>query len=183
MALPLFLAPLALKLSPVGRFLKAIPRSVWIALAIALVLFLGWRWHVGAVKDARKEGHTAGVAYEGKRIADKASALKVKADRLAADIRRKNDAQNRAIAGAADDLRLRGPGKAACPGTITSRPGGRVAPGGSVTAPLDQVPDRTGVDLIAVPFADLVGAGERCDLNRGEVLAWREWHRKLSVMK
>jgi hypothetical protein len=38
------------------------------------------------------------------------------------------------------------------------------------------LPDEGGVELIAVPFPGAVAFGEVSDLNRNEVLAWREWY-------
>ena len=72
MPLPLFLAPLALKLSPVGRLLKKVPTWAWIALGVALILFAGWRWHVGEVNDAYEQGVTDQKAAQARQIvADK----------------------------------------------------------------------------------------------------------------
>lgn len=183
MPLPLILAGAALKLSPIGKFLKDIPREVWIGLAVLALIAGGVIYHKRAVSNARTEGHAAGVKAEGERIAAKVLELKVKADKLAADIRRKNDATNRAIAGDADALRVRGAGKASCLGPAASSAGGRVAPGGKADAAVDPLPGRERVELIGLPFADLVNAAERCDLNRAEVLSWREWHKKLVEMK
>jgi hypothetical protein len=174
--MPLFLAPLLLKLSPVGRFLKSIPRWVWLAIAAALLLFLGVRWHNGQIKDAEKRG--ADRAYAA--VEKKAREIEAKANATADKIRSKTDETARAIAADADVIRMSGPGKArACP--VPQGSSRRETAGGQGSPAVDQVPDTGGVDLIALPFAPTVRLAEVCDLNRGEVLAWREWHSKLSA--
>ena len=95
--------------------------------------------------------------------------------KLTQDIRNRADEENRSIAGYADALRVSGPGKAAC------RPGPAAAsehePGsGNGNAPGPQVPSD---DRAAVPWGWLTDRAEEHDLNRAEVLAWREWYRKL----
>lgn len=183
MPLPLLLAPLALKFAPIGRFLKSIPTRVWIGLAILLAIgSLIW-WHKDQVSDARKEGFTAGVKYEGDRITKRAEEIRAKADALTGKITNKlkeqNDAQNRAIARSADDLRLSGPGKAACRGNpgIPTSPSRPVSTSGQGDAARPEMPSG---DSAAVPWGWLVGSAEQCDLNRAEVLSWREWHRQQS---
>lgn len=178
-----FVAPLLLKLSPVGRILKSIPTRVWIGIAILLAIGAMIWWHKDKVSDARKEGYAAGVKYEGDRLAKKAAEIKARADKLTgaitAKLKEQNDAQNRAIIGRADDLRLSGPGKAACRGNpgIPASPGRPVASGGQGDVARPEMPS---TDLAAVPWGWLVGSAERCDLNRAEVLSWREWHRQQS---
>lgn len=173
-----FLAPLALKLAPVGKVVRSIPRQVWIALAVALIVFLGVRWHQGQVSDAREAGYEQGKIDEAARTAEAVKKLAARAEQIAANIRSKTDETNRRIAGDADAVRVSGPGKAACPNPAAASPGGRVTPSGTADASVDQVPDREGVELIGLPFADLVGFAERHDLCRTEALAWRENQRK-----
>ena len=183
MPLPAFAAAALLKLSPIGRLLKKVPTWAWIVLAVALVLFLGWRWHNGAVRDARSEGYTAGVADERKAADAKAKIWVQRIDaltgRITTKLREKTDADARAIATRADALRLSGPGRAVCPGRAeVSRPaGGPLTAGGQGSAAGPQVPTE---QWAAVPWGWLTDTGERCDLNRNEVLAWREWHRQQS---
>ena len=178
------IAALALKLLPLRRFLSAIPRPVWIALAAVAVFGVAYAYHRNAVNDARKAGYAQGVRDESARIAKKAAALKREVDslsmRIAAKLRERNDETNRAIARDADDLRLRGPGKAACP-RVALVPGGSgrsVAAGGRADGAPAQVP--IGDGFAAVPWGWLVDRAETSDLNRAEVLAWREWHRQQS---
>lgn len=179
--IPAFLAPLILKLSPVGRILKAVPRPVWISLLVIGILLLGTCAHKRSVKKFGEERYAAGVKAEGERIAAKAFLIKSKADAAANKISKalkdQNNEENRAIARSADDRRLRGPGKAVCPGTAS------MAGGASRPVPASGGPDAAGPevpsgDVAAVPWGWLVDSAERCDLNRAEVLSWREWHRQ-----
>lgn len=177
--IPAFLLPLALKLSPVGRFIKAVPRSVWIVLAVIAILLLGTCAHKRAVKKFGDERYAAGVRDEDERITKKALAIKAKADaasaKISAAFKEKNNEENRSIARSADNLRLRGAGKSACPAysRVASGPGGPIAPGGAKGASATGLPVE---DRIAVPFGWAVDQAERCDMNRAEVLAWRSWH-------
>jgi hypothetical protein len=174
-----FIAAAALKLSPVGAFIKRIPRGVWIALAVVAVIALGAFWHGRAVKHAHDAAYSAGVASEAARIEKKANALAAKATAIAEAVKERNNETNRRIAGDADDLRVRGPGKAAClnPATTAAsrhQPSGR--PGDAASG---QVPVADGLanslpELAAVPWPWLVDRAEQCDLNRAEVLSWRE---------
>ncbi len=164
------------------RFLKSLPWQVWLALAVAAAVFFGVRYHNGAVEDARKAGDKAGYARASGEFVEKLRKIEAKANDIAAIARKKNDEEARSIAGRADDLRMRGAGKASCPGAVPAAPARRPnAPGGQPLAPLDQVPDGTGDDIIGLPFAATVAGAEVCDLNRAEVLSWREWHKKLSA--
>jgi hypothetical protein len=176
-----FLAPLALKLSPVGAMLKRIPRWAWIALAAVAILLLGSCVHKRKVKAFGEERYAAGVAYEQARIEKKAKELKAKVDALSGKIttqlRTKHDEKVVVITRAADDLRMRGPGKASCPGYsgIPSGSGRPDAAGRRPDASPSGLPEQ---DRIALPFAWAVDNAERCDLNRAEVLTWREWHKQ-----
>lgn len=178
-----FLAPLALKLSPVGAMLKRIPRWAWIALAVVAILLLGSCVHKRKVKAFGEERYAAGVAYEQARLEKKAKELKAKVDALSGKItnqlKAKHDEKVIVINRAADDLRVRGPGKAACPGYtgVSSGPGGSVSAGGRPNASATGLPDQ---DRIVLPFTWTVDNAERCDLNRAEVLTWREWHKQQS---
>jgi hypothetical protein len=181
-----FAAPLLLKLSPVGKVIRSIPRPVWIALAVLLALGALIWWHKDKVSDARKEGYAAGVRYEGDRIAKKAAEIKAKANALTASIttklRTQSDEKVRIIYRDAGALLMRGPGKAACSGDSSiSRGSGRsIPPTGGGSSTLDQVPTGERVDLIGLPFAGTVALAQQCDMNRAEAQSWREWHRQQS---
>lgn len=174
-----FLAPLALKLSPVGRFLKRVPRWVWIALAVLAVILAGAWWHGRQVKAFGNERFAAGYA---KRVAEESAEAARRAARdveITAPIRRKTDETIASNARHADALRVRGPGAAAaCVNPVPAGPGRRDAPVGGADAAADRVPDP---QRIIVPFPWLVDSGERCDGALAEASAWREWHAKLTA--
>jgi hypothetical protein len=171
----------ALMQSPLGGFLKAVPRWVWIVVAVVAIALVAVRWHAGKVADLKTAAHEAGrvealaaVAARVKRI--EAAALEL--DRaISHKMRSKNREENRRIAVAADDLRLRGPGLARCerPPAVPERADGRVEAGRTGSTAAGPVPDD---DWLAVPFKWGVDQLETCDLNRAEVIAWREWHRR-----
>ena len=169
-----FLIPLALKLSPVGRFLKSIPPKVWIALAVLAALGLGAWMHGRAVKSAYTKAYSAGVTYEAARIEAKAKKLADRATAIAAKLKEQNNVENRRIAGDADAIRLRGPGKAACLNPAIPGTSRRESPARPGDAAVGQLPDRERVEFIALPFAGTIAFAERCDLNRAEALTWRE---------
>jgi hypothetical protein len=181
-----FVAPLLLKLSPVGKVIRSIPRPVWIALAVLLALGALIWWHKDKVSDARKEGYAAGVKYEGDRIAKRAAEIKAKADALTGKIteqlRTQSDEKVRVIYRDAGAVLMRGPAKAACSGNpgISSGPSGSNPPTGGGSAAVDQVPTGERVELIGLPFAGTVALAQQCDMNRAEAQSWREWHRQQS---
>lgn len=167
----------------VKTFLGRIPRTAWIALAVIAILALGTCAHKRAVKKFGNERYAAGVAYEQARLEKKAKELKAKADamtgKITTQLRTKHDEKVVVITRAADDLRVRGPGKASCPGNpgIPASSGRSDAASGRTDAPATGLPEQ---DRIALPFGYAVNQAEVCDLNRTEVLTWREWHKQQS---
>lgn len=168
----------------IGAGLKRVPGKVWVALAIIAALVAAFFVHQHIAGERLQARYNAGYA-QGRLDATKAQiAAQAKADAAAkainTTIRKKTDEEDRHIARDADDLRVRGPGKAACPGVAAPRrpASGHVAVGGAPDAAVGQVPGGGGVDLIAVPFADLIDFAEHADRNRAEVNAWRESDRK-----
>lgn len=158
-------------------FLGGLPRSVWIVLAIVAALGLGTCAHDRAVHKHYNSAYAQGKADEASRIAKKAKELEAKANRLANEIRSKADAKARDIAVRADDLRVSGPGRSRCAVPPAPTSGHKQASGnGDAAGP--QVP--TG-DSAAVPWPWLVNRAEQADLNRAEVLAWREWYERLKA--
>lgn len=169
-------ASVALKLTPVGAFFKSVPRWVWIALAVAALVGLGaWR-HSAAVSDLRETSFKAGEAAANDRHAKKATEWLGRINGIARTIRSQTDETNRHIAADYDALRVRGPGRAACPYTDPASFGasGHVEGRGAADAPVAGMPNSERPALIALPFAELIGFAERCDLNRAEALSWRE---------
>lgn len=178
-----FLAPLALKLSPVGAFLKRIPRPVWIAIAVVAVLLLGTCAHKKAVKNHYEEAYNKGVADEGQRIAAKALKIAAEATLISVKLKELNNEENRRIAGAADTLRVSGPGKASCRDPAAPRASRRQPAIGSADASRPEMPTGNGPalpELAAVPWPWLVNRAEQCDLNRAEAETWRAWHKQLT---
>lgn len=98
-------------------------------------------------------------------------------NRIAAELRRKHDEETRRIAAGANDLRVSGPGRAraTCPSAPAS---GHPAPGGTGNAPGPEMPSG---DSATVPWQWLVSRAESADLNRSEVIAWREWHARFTA--
>lgn len=171
-------ASVALRMSPVGAFLKRIPRWVWIALAVVLIIVAGLWWHGRQVKAFGEERFNAGYAKaieDGKKRVRK---VEQKSTKITTEIRSKSDEEIRRNTRRADDLRLRGPGAAACLNSgIPDSASGHDAAGGQPDASGARVPEQ---NRIALPFNYAVDQAEVADANRIEVLAWREWHRRLT---
>lgn len=186
-AIGTFFARSALMTSPLGGPLKAllgglgrllglkVSLRVWMLVA---ALAFAWHWHHGKVKAADRAGYSRAMGE----VEGKAIALKTKIDtlttKISTELRSRNDEENRRIARDAGALRLRGPGKAACPAgaRLPSGSGGYISPGGLGDAAGSQVPDR---DRAAVPWGWLVDRAEEHDADRAEVVTWREWYRKM----
>lgn len=150
--------------------------------AVVLIGLLWWAY-AREIRAAEKRGEERAYAA----VAAKAIELKGKADALGRDVsalvRSINNETNLLIARRADAVRVRGPGAAICPGAAgpAAAAGGRDAPGGGADAGVDRLPYPAWEPLIAMPFAELVDRAERCDLNRAEAIAWRDWHKQLTA--
>jgi hypothetical protein len=183
-----FFAKSALMQSPLGGFLKAVPRRVWIGLAVAAVIVAAIVWHQhrahSAIAAAEKRGEDrADARWAAKiaRVAKQAAALRIRAEATSAaitkQVRTNYDTQARDIAAGADALRLRGPGQAYCRPLdhprVSGIAGGSGSAGGSADVAGPQMPAGDGA---AVPWGWLVDRAEQSDLNRAEVLAWRDWY-------
>lgn len=178
-----WLARSALMQSPIGGFLKAVPRQVWIALAIALALFIAFKWHGHRVNNALATAEKRGEQRAYARVEAKALKIAAGAADISAKARSLNSEKNRRIAVDADALRVRGPGRAACLNPAATAAGRYVAPAGRSDAPRPQMPagDQPALPdaLAAVPWPWLVNRAEQCDLNRAEAETWRSWHAQL----
>jgi len=106
---------------------------------------------------------------------EKNKAAEKQTAQISKQLRDRTDEENRRIAGDADTLRLRGPGKAVCP-ALPSSPGGHEQAAPSADAPLAQLPDTRGPQLIALPFDDTIRFGKSYDELLNENKAWRDWH-------
>ncbi len=180
-ALAGFLAKSALMQSPIGAVLYAIGRflkhaSFWQLVSIGLgALLIVQHFQLA---DARHDRDAWENQYRS--LQTQAETIKRQRDeayaKIAAEIRKRTDEENRRIAGSADDLRVSGPGRSRCsqPPAASGRHG---APGGNGNAPGPQVP---ATDSAAVPWQWLVNRAEQADLNRAEVLAWRDWYQRLA---
>jgi hypothetical protein len=160
-------------LSAVWRFLKG--ASAWQLIAMGLAVFA----LVQHFQLAGERRHSAKLERQITQIADDARATKAKLDaanrQIAADIREKNDEENRRIAGDADTLRVSGPGRSrvAC---APAAAGGHQPANGKPDVAGPQMP---ATDSAAVPWPWLVQRAEQADLNRAEVLSWRDWYQRL----
>jgi hypothetical protein len=185
-----FLAPAALKLM-FGRALTnaksdiaMIPPKVKLALLIAAAALIMFLLHQHIAHKALQARYDAGFAdgharaQAEQKVAQATAAAR--SERINSQVRKQSDEKDRHIVADADDLRLRGPGKAVCSG-VAAAPGGaggRVAASRPADASVDQVPDPERPPLIALPFAGTIAFAEQCDRNRNEALSWREADRR-----
>lgn len=163
--------------SPIGGFLKSLTPRAWLHIAIVAAVVVGFFVHQHKARSFGKERFNAGVASEAARIEAKAREIERKAAALSEKSRKLNDETNRRIDDRARSLLVRGPGKAACSVSIPAASGGRVEASGSGNAPLARVPYPEWQQLIGLPFTSTVEFARLCDLNRAEVLTWRQWHK------
>jgi hypothetical protein len=185
-----FFAKSMLMQSPVGGFLKRIPKAGWIALAIGLAVIAGLIWHhravgkhdaeltakVTAQVNARWEKATEDLRQKAIKLAAKANAT---SRTITTKLKGQHDEEVRNIGRRADGQRLRGPGAAALncgpgnPAGLSSGAGRHVE--GSAVADAGR-PGLPAEDRAAVPWPWLVGRGASCDVSRAENLTWRQWH-------
>lgn len=182
-AIALWLGRSALMQSPIGGILKMIPRWLWILLAVAAAVLFAVHWHSGKIEDLRSTSFQAGYA---KAVADGKQRVHVvehQSETVSSEERKTAHEEIERNGRAADALRVRGPGAAACvnPGLPVGA-GGSGAIGGRADDPLAGVPGGERQRLIALPFAETVDRAEIADANRTEVLAWRQWHDRLTEM-
>lgn len=165
----------ALMQSPLGGILG----RYWKPLLVALVLAIGFLWHGHKVAQLRADAFKAGYAQAVDNGKKNAARVERKSAAITNDVRSKTDEKMRDSARHADDLRLRGPGRAVCPqlsGPASGHdPASRGANGGLAGLP-DEERDR----IVALPFDETVERAKVADANRLEVLAWREWHQRLT---
>jgi hypothetical protein len=177
--------------SVLGKFLGSLNSQGVAGLIVALVLSavavhqwsIARHWHKQSDQNAklyqRELDHDAKIAKQAVDLKTKIDGLTINISHL---LKEQNDAQNARIHSAADDLRMRGPGKAACPGNpgFAAAPGRSQQPAGTGNAAVAQVRDSGGISLIALPFADTVDFGEEHDRYRTEAMTWREWYKRLT---
>lgn len=183
----------------VSRILTAIPPKVLYAALGLIALTLAFIWHGHEVKQLKAAAFAAGEAKADKDWQGAFDQMKVASDQWKANFEAKstalsdqlriNHAQElRDIAARADDLRLRGPGKAtfSCAGRqldsgLPSPAGGLVSPGGNQSDQVAPMPSDGG-PLAIVPWPELVARAEQADDNAAEVTTWREWYARQKAL-
>ena len=175
-------------ISGAKNIFAAIPPKAKLAIAGVLLLIVLFFVHQHIahkhLKAADKAGYDRAKAEDAAELAAahrQALEARRQAEAAGAEIsrntREKNDEEARNIARDAGDLRLRGPGQARCRqldhSGLPAGGGGHDAVGGQPDAAGSEMPAG---ELAAVPWPWLVGRAEQADLNRAEVLSWREWY-------
>lgn len=191
-------ASIAARLAGVGGTLKKVPRWVWIALAVfvLLVAFAIWHQHrahaaIAAAKADQKAADDAAWQAALDREREAAGkwrhAAELNAKAISDRTRTQNDETNSHIDADARDLLLRGPGKAAETCRRPVDPAGLPAAGGQPGSGSHRPPDGAGTVLpgddgtaerAIVPWNWLVGRARQCDLDRTEALTWRDWYQR-----
>jgi hypothetical protein len=172
--------------------LGKLPWQVWAGAAALALLVGGCVWHGSAVNAARTAALAEGKEAEKRRWEQAFQTMKLASETwksnyeaVSQDLANERSARHaedlRRIAAGADDLRLRGPGRAAAPrcgsiadsglGTAT---GGPERPQGGGDDPVAPLPDPEG--LAIVPWGRLVEYAEDHDRWRAEALTWRSWY-------
>jgi hypothetical protein len=166
---------------------SAIPPKAKLALLAVVALIAACFVHQHYAHKALKAANQAGYDRAKQEDAAELALLKQRAQtatkngrQIAQEVRTKNDQVNRDIHASADDERMRGPGAASCrrvdhPALPAAR-GGYVAPGGPGDVAGGPLPADDG--FAAVQWSWLVDSAEQADLERAEVLAWRDWYRR-----
>jgi hypothetical protein len=159
--------------SALQRLASKIGLGGWLCIVCALAAL--WLVHDrNHWKAADARDHATAVNY--RRQLDAETAKNKVAEKQTAQISKqlkdRTDEENRRIAGDADTLRLRGPGKAVCP-PVSTAPSEhqQAAPKPDVTGP-SLPPD----ERAAVPWNWLVQRAQEHDELLNEVQAWRDWH-------
>lgn len=171
-------------------FVKAIPREVWIGLAVVIALVAAVWWHNSHADAQLKLAYEQGFADRDKQLDEALTAMKDEAKAwkekyetastaLATTERALHDQTLRSNAARADALRVRGPGAAqACRGSSDSSGLPTAAGNGGATDQQSNVEGR-GVPAdqwATVPWSWLVTRAESCDADRDEVQRWRNWY-------
>jgi len=159
-------------LKPIGNLLGRISWQGWLCIACALAGL--WLVHDrNHWKAADERDHATAVNYRRQldTETEKNKAAEKQTAQISKQLRDRTDEENRRIAGDADTLRLRGPGKAVCPGVPTSPSGHeQAAPDTNVAGPSLPTDERA-----AVPWDWLVQRAQEHDELLNENKAWRDW--------
>jgi hypothetical protein len=153
-------------------------RELFVKIGIGLLTLLAigfavWRmvaWYQGQIDDA----YDRGVQYEQSRNTARSNQITGRQNEAAAVIKDEANAKVITIVRDAADLRVRGPGKAACPPVAVASTGGPEAAVASPGDPVGGVHPPGGGSLAAVRWDDLVTIAEQHDRLLIEVVAWRQ---------
>jgi hypothetical protein len=169
--------------------LATVPKPVWEAIAVVgyvlALIALHQHYANAALKAADKAGYERRASEDAAALVElvhREQTAETNGKAIAQETRSTNATENLSIHADAGAIRLRGPGAASCGRlnhpAIPAASGGPVAPGDELSdAPGSAVPAGNGQpDLAAVPFDWLVGRAEQADLDRAEVLSWRNWY-------
>lgn len=172
---------------------QAIPPKarLWLMIVIAAIaLFFVHQWYAGRqLKAADHAGYQRAKDEDAKAAAAakaRAVTVTINGARIAQETRTTNDKENLSIHAAAGSLSVRGPGASRCrpvgdPALPAARGGNGTAPSlADASASAMPVPDGES-DLSAVPWTWLVARAEESDLDRAEVIAWRDWYKRESA--
>lgn len=174
---------------------QAIPpkwRKILLIVIACIAAFFLHQWYAHRViASATAAGDKAGYARARSEDAAALAQLRARAAlatahgaAIAQDTRSKNDAENVDIHAAAHAIGVRGPGASSCRrigDPALSAAGGQPGASGNqlADAAAGGVPAADGQpDLAAVPFDWLVGRAEQADIDRAEVLSWRNWYER-----
>lgn len=166
-------------------FFKSLDGQGWVGLAVSLGLTVCVLHFIGEARHWHKQSnrfealHNAELAHDAS-IAKQAVDLKNSVDALTSSVtnvlKERADAQNARIAADAAALRLRGPGKATCPGnTVIAGAPVRSEPSASTNAGSPLPAD----DRAAVPWSWLVNVIEEHDQMRSKLQAVEDQHAQL----
>jgi hypothetical protein len=185
-----FIAKSALMQSPIGAFLKMIPKQVWIVLAVALAIWLGVRWHAHQVKKVYQSGYDHAVAdirdAEAKKVAPLKAAKSVADAKNVAtneEVRKTHDAQNARVDGNLADLLSMYAAAESRPGTQSDAGVSSAARGAGpvrAKAPADDglAQGASGYPsdelLVAVPAKQLAVRSAICDRDYTALTAWED---------
>jgi hypothetical protein len=170
--------------SPIGGYLKRVPRKVWIRLGIILAIILAVVavaiWHGHKVKAMKAEAYASGWQA----AVDQGKKTNIVINKGSAQIANKHRSEFNAKLGnssrLADAVRLSGPGRASVPACLhpqlPASSGGQDAGSGDVGLGVVGMSDEARQRFVALPFDQTVDRFQTDDANRLEASQWRKWH-------
>lgn len=171
------------RLLPVRRFLARVPTWAWVVLGIALCGLVVARWHSVQVKafgSARYDEGYSAARDDARKIQE---ALARRHAAIASKLRSQVNEALAANSRAADAVRLRGPGKAACPriGGPSPASGGSQPAAAETGAAVAELHGGQWEPLVGLRFAPAVAVFEQHDALLVEVASWRNWYQVFSA--